>query len=98
MADTYRVKKSEFSSNDPDTYIDVDLGGVNTTSTDLTFVGRTREYGEIYNENVLHLLENFDSPEVADTQSQSIYHAVPAYLINPVNGQTWFNSTRMNVS
>lgn len=92
--DTYRVKKTEYSPTDPSSYIDVELGGVNTTATDLTLVGRTREYGELYNENILHLLENFASPEVPDTVTYSVYHAVPAILINPVDGQTWFNSTR----
>lgn len=94
MTDTYRVKKSEYSSSDPSTYIDIDLGGVNNTSTDLTLVGRTREYGEQYNQNILHLLENFASPEVSDTRTYSIYHAVPDVLLNPVDGQTWFNTTR----
>lgn len=94
MTDTYRVKKSEYSPTDPSTYIDIDVGGVNTTSSDLTLVGRTREYGEAYNENVLHLLENFASPEVSDTLTHSIFHAVPAELLNPVDGQTWFNTSR----
>ena len=94
MTDTYRVKKSQYSPNDPATYIDIDTGGSNTTATDLTLVGRTREYGEVYDENILHLLENFASPEVADTLSQSIFHAVPEVLINPIDGQTWFNNSR----
>ena len=93
-SDTYRIKKSEYSATDPATFIEVDLGGINSTATDLSFVGRTREYGEIYNENILRLLENFDSPEVEDTRTQSVYHAVPEVLVNPTNGQTWFNSTR----
>lgn len=94
MTDTYRIKKSEYSSNNPDTYIDIDLGGINTSATDLTLAGRTREYGEAYNENVLHLLENFASPEADDTQAHTIFHAIPAVLNNPIDGQTWFNNTR----
>jgi hypothetical protein len=94
MTDSYRIKKSEYSSNNPDTYIDIDLGGINTTASDLTLAGRTREYGESYNENILHLLENFDSPEATETQAETIYHAIPAVLINPIDGQVWFNSTR----
>lgn len=94
MTDTYRVKKSQFSPLDPSSYIDIEVGGINTSATDLALVGRTREYGEIYNENILHLLENFASSEVPDTQSQSIFHAVPAVLINPTDGQCWFNTSR----
>lgn len=94
MTDTYRIKKSEYASNNPDTYIDIELGGINDTATDLSLVGRTREYGEHYNENVLRLLENFASPEVDDTVNETVFHAIPAVLLNPIDGQTWFNTTR----
>jgi len=48
-------------------------------STSITFVGRNYSgYGEVQNENFLHLLENFAN------------NTAPA---KPVQGQIWFNST-----
>ena len=51
-------------------------------TTNLTFVGRNYSgYGEIFNENFLHLLENF-----SNTSAPS----------KPVQGQLWFDSTPDN--
>lgn len=56
----------------------VEDGTIDTT-TDLRFVGKNYAgYGEVQNENFLHLLENF-----ANTSSPS----------KPVSGQIWFDST-----
>ena len=57
-------------------------------TTNLTFVGRNYSgYGEIFNENLLKLLENFSNTE---TNAPS----------KPIQGQLWFNSTtrQLNVS
>lgn len=57
-------------------------------TTNLTFVGRNYSgYGEIVNENLLKLLENFSNTE---TNAPS----------KPIQGQLWFNSTtrQLNVS
>lgn len=57
-------------------------------TTNLTFVGRNYSgYGEIFNENLLKLLENFSNTE-GNPPSK------------PVQGQIWFNSTtrQLNVS
>ena len=54
-------------------------GSIDTSSTDLTLVGRNyKGYGEVFNENFVSLLENF-----ASTSS-------PA---NPLKGQLWFDTS-----
>lgn len=108
-SDSYRIRKTSYTTTNPDSYIDLDPGTVNSTATDLTFVGKIRPlYGKSYNENVLHLLENFASPEADVTATlynagstpqskRAVAHdfsATPKYLSSPVNGQTWFNTTR----
>jgi len=61
--------------------ITVDDGSVDN-STSLTFVGKNYSgYGQIQNQNLFHLLENFSSP-TAPT--------------NPVSGQLWFDSSLEN--
>lgn len=59
--------------------ISVDDQTVNSTATDLRFVGRNYSgYGEIQNENLLHLLENFANAS-----------APP----NAIGGQIWYDTT-----
>jgi hypothetical protein len=53
-------------------------GTVDQTATDLTLIGKnSSSYGEFYNENLVHLLENF-----ANTSSPN----------NPIPGQLWFDT------
>lgn len=66
---------------------------------DIAIVGKTRlEYGEIFNENVLHLLEHFASPE--DPLSDEEYtfphfNSVTGRLLEkPIEGQMWYNKTK----
>lgn len=97
MVDTYRVKRAEYAPNNPDSYYDIPVAG-NSTATELFLVGKVRaEYGQEYDENVLHLLENFASPESALTETLSAFHAVPALIERPVDGQWWFNKTRQRL-
>ena len=59
--------------------VSIDDQTINTTATDLRLVGRNYAgYGEIQNENFLHLLENF-----ANTAAPS----------RPIAGQIWFDSS-----
>lgn len=59
--------------------VSVDDQTVNSTATDLRFVGRNYSgYGEIQNENLLHLLENF-----ANTSAPP----------NAIGGQIWYDTT-----
>lgn len=54
-------------------------GTIDQTVTDLTLLGKNCEsYGEFYNENFIHILENF-----ANTSSPN----------NPITGQLWFDIT-----
>jgi hypothetical protein len=66
-----------------------------TDLVDIALVGKSRlDYGEVFNENVLHLLENFAcpaSPDDADAPDTAV--AFGTLLSNPVDGQKWFNST-----
>jgi hypothetical protein len=60
-------------------FVSVDDQTLNTTATDLRFVGRNYSgYGEIENENFLHLLENF-----ANTSAPP----------KAINGQLWFDTS-----
>lgn len=58
--------------------VSIDDQTINTTATDLTLVGRNYAgYGEVQNENFLHLLENFANSSPPP---------------RPVTGQIWYNS------
>lgn len=60
-------------------FVSVDDQTLNTTATDLRFVGRNYSgYGEVENENFLHLLENF-----ANTSAPS----------KAIAGQLWFDTS-----
>jgi hypothetical protein len=60
-------------------FASVDDQTLNTTATDLRFVGRNYSgYGEVENENFLHLLENF-----ANTSAPS----------RAISGQLWFDTS-----
>jgi hypothetical protein len=62
------------------TPITVNVVSVNTTSTSLTLTGKgTPNYGEIQQENIVHILENFASPT-----------APP----HPTIGQLWYDTSK----
>lgn len=66
-----------------------------TDLVDIALVGKSRlDYGEIFNENLLHLLENFSCPESSTTPgTPDLAVAFGTLLGNPVEGQKWYNST-----
>lgn len=74
----------------------VSKGELITDRADIAFVGKTkRDYGEIFNENVLHLLENFACPEdPLNVGNPDLSVAFGALLENPIEGQVWFNTTQ----
>jgi hypothetical protein len=80
-------------------YTDKTLGSIaipksslNQTTLDITLLGKTRlEYGTIFNENVLHLLENFAAPSAGTTPD--ILETFATLLEHPVIGQLWYNPT-----
>jgi hypothetical protein len=67
-----------------------------TDKADIAFPGKSRlEYGKIFNENVLHILENFACPEDSSNPGNPDLDAAYAELLErPVHGQFWFNSTQ----
>lgn len=70
---SYKINKS-----DGTLLVDLIDGQIDTDTTDLTLVGRNfNGYGEIFNENLIKLLENFKNT------------APPP---NPLEGQLWFDS------
>ena len=75
--------------------IAISEGDINNTSTDVTLFGRIRlEYGELLNESLLHLLENFACPEEPTLPgTPALDDALDDLLANPTTGQFWYNST-----
>lgn len=64
-------------------FITIDDQTINTTASDLRFVGKNYAgYGEIQNENFLHLLENF-----ANTSAPP----------RPIQGQIWYDSSSKKI-
>ena len=66
-----------------------------TDLVDIALVGKSRlDYGEVFNENILHLLENFSCP-ASDTNPDApdTVTAFGTILSNPIDGQKWYNST-----
>lgn len=68
---------------------------VDQSSFPIAIFGREKlEYGELMNENILHLLENFACPEdESNPGNPDLERALDFTLGNPVEGQLWYNST-----
>lgn len=74
-----------------------------TDEYDIAVIGKTRkEYGEIFNENTLHILENFACPEDPNSDDETSFpHFNSAYgvlLERPTEGQTWYNKTTKSLN
>lgn len=81
-------------------------------STSLVLYGRRKlKYGAELNENLLNLMENFcvsgvtdgdffkpDETEVIEKDTNSISGEDVSILSRPVNGQTWFNTSRKTLN
>ena len=71
---SYKLNKTDGSL-----LVDLVDGQLDTTSSDLTLIGRNYSgFGEVLNENFIQLLENFSNS------------AAP---INPIRGQLWYDTT-----
>ena len=69
---SYRINRT-----DGELLVDLTDGNIDTTSTNLTLIGKNYQgFGELVNENFVKLLENF-----ASTSQPS----------NPVTGQVWYD-------
>ncbi len=75
------------------TPISVPRSSLVTDAGDITFIGKNRqEYGEVFNSNVVHLLEHFASP--ADSAGNPDFNfVVNPTLRNPNVGQIWYDKT-----
>ena len=70
---SYRLNKTDGSL-----LVDLVDGQLDTTSSDLTLIGRNYSgFGEVLNENFIQLLENFSNTSAP---------------INPIRGQLWFDT------
>lgn len=67
-----------------------------SNSGDVVFIGKNKlEYGEVFNTNVLHLLEHFACPEDTNKPGFPLLSRVAAPLLSkPTIGQIWYNKTR----
>ena len=67
-----------------------------TTTLDVALVGKNRlNYGEAFDENMLHLLENFAVTESGTFPNNPDQNkTVGTVLQNPTEGQLWYNLTR----
>ncbi|WAX21721.1 hypothetical protein [Stenotrophomonas phage RAS14] len=90
----YTSRYQIFYTDKDKTPISVPRSLVVTDAGDIVFIGKNRkEYGEVFNTNVLHLLEHFACPEGSDGMPD--YNTViKPTLRNPTVGQIWFNKTK----
>lgn len=88
---SYTIQKVDNLTED----ITVNKGQIDQTSLDMTLLGkRRREYGEIFNENLLRILENFSSPEDGSNPGNPDPDSTSGNVLsNPTAGQLWHNST-----
>ena len=70
----------------------------NPIAFDIALIGKTRlEYGEIFNENMLHILERFAVEEDEDNPGNPDLTQTFANLLGqPTTGQIWYNKTKEN--
>lgn len=70
-----------------------------SSAVDITLIGQsTMEYGEVFDENLLHILENFACPEDAATPgTPDLTKALSPLLTHPIEGQFWFNKSNLEL-
>ncbi len=76
--------------------IQIQKSALITDELDIALIGKTRlEYGEIFNENLLHVLEHFACPEEPGNPGfPDLTRAYGTLLENPTAGQIWYNKTQ----
>lgn len=76
--------------------IQIQKSALITDELDIALIGKTRlEYGEIFNENILHVLEHFACPEeTGNPGNPDLNRAFGNLLENPTVGQIWYNKTQ----
>lgn len=92
----YNITYTDINKNP----IELDEYAIDDTSVDVTLFGRLlQNYGENVNEDLLNILENFSCPETPgifdiNSATPDINYISKKQLLNPIEGQMWFNSTR----
>lgn len=76
--------------------IQIQKSALITDELDIALIGKTRlEYGEIFNENLLHVLEHLACPEEPGNPGHpDLNRAYGTLLENPTTGQIWYNKTQ----
>lgn len=76
--------------------ISVSKRSILTDQLDIALVGKNRlNYGEAFDENMLHLLENFAAPENSSSPgTPDTSRTIGTVLQNPTEGQLWYNLDR----
>lgn len=76
--------------------IQLQKSALETDRMDIALIGKTRlEYGEVFNENILHLLENFAAPAVGTGDPRPDTSKTTGTLLDkPIAGQIWYNKTQ----
>lgn len=66
---------------------------------DITLLGQGRkEYGEVFDENILHILENFACQEDPNNPGNPYLDNTTSNLLQqPTKGQLWYNSTQLRL-
>lgn len=77
----------------------VNVNSLNQTSVDIALFGQSEtEYGQLFDENLLHLLENFACLESATNPGNpDLTQATPYSLSNPNIGQSWYNLSKNKI-
>ncbi|QDJ96413.1 hypothetical protein Xoosp13_227 [Xanthomonas phage Xoo-sp13] len=84
-----------YYTDEDKTPIVVPRSSVVTTAGDIVFIGKNRlEYGEVFNTNIVHLLEHFAAREDADKpNTPDLSQVYVPQLSKPTVGQIWYNKT-----
>lgn len=96
MSSNPSLRYQVYYTKEDKTPIIVPRSSVVTTSGDIVYIGKNRlEYGEVFNENVLHLLEHYAAPEDPNKAGFPLLSGVIASLLSkPTVGQIWYNKTK----
>lgn len=96
MSSNPSLRYQVYYTKEDKTPIIVPRSSVVTTSGDIVYIGKNRlEYGEVFNENVLHLLEHYAAPEDPNKAGFPLLSGVIAPLLSkPTVGQIWYNKTK----
>lgn len=96
MSSNPSLRYQVYYTKEDKTPIIVPRSSVVTTSGDIVYIGKNRlEYGEVFNENVLHLLEHYAAPEDPNKAGFPLLSGVIAPLLSkPTAGQIWYNKTK----